>query len=62
MIILPIIINNQDTSNVGGFDQNVVETSGHDLHGHLQQSKVVLWIIEKLLDKQIQIALPLEYL
>ena len=34
MIILPIIMNNQDTSNVGGFDQNVVETSGHDLHGH----------------------------
>lgn len=34
MIILPMIMNNQDKSNVGGFDQNTVETSGHDLYGH----------------------------
>ena len=33
MMILPIIMNNQDKSNVGGFDQNMVETSGHDPYG-----------------------------
>lgn len=33
MIILTMIMNDQNKSNVGGFAQNVVETSGHDPYG-----------------------------